>query len=289
MSWSPNDLLSDSDLLSYEGGILESFAKTNWLDKRRKAIEDWMFPILRVQGFTPERFRTRYEPCAVYGYTASTYSYQRANAISQTEDDINLATVFATPGTDVLYIGSDKQFRGLSVRMLAGVSAVAGTMTVSLWQDAWVNAPIQNGTLKTAGKPFSGGGAVTWDVPQDWVVRRVNASAYLYWAKVVLSATPTAATTCQIGVIRRSVLCAPLTLRTLSLIMREAPTSAAGPWTDKATYYEQEADAALQRALSLVGGEFDTDENDLISDTEAAQTNEDAGGASSGGHRMERY
>jgi hypothetical protein len=90
--------------------------------------------------------------------------------------------------------------------------------------------------------------------------------------KVTISAVPTGATASQIGVIRRSALCAPATLRTLTLIMHEAPSGGPGPWADKAAWYETEADAALQRALPLLGGEFDTDASDQVSATEAAQT-----------------
>jgi hypothetical protein len=45
--------------------------------------------------------------------------------------------------------------------------------------------------------------------------------------------------------------------RTLQLIFQEAPTGADGPWREKADFYKDEADAALQRALAICGGEFD--------------------------------
>lgn len=288
MSWSPNDLCSDDDLEIYEQNILDQFGRTDWMGKRSVALEHWLFPVLRGAGFNPERIRTRYETSATYGYTASAYTNYTSASISQTADDLPLATIFATPGTDALYVGFDKHFLGLSIRMLAGVSAVAGTLTVQYWNDAWTTQAIVNGTLKAAGKPFSGGGAVTWELQPDWVKRQINGSAFLYWVKVSVSATPTAGTSCQLGVIRRSVLSAPVTLRTLALIMREAPTGGPGPWADKALYYETEADAALQRALGLVASEIDTDQNDLLSPTEEAQTGTEVGGTG-GGWRMERY
>jgi hypothetical protein len=70
--------------------------------------------------------------------------------------------------------------------------------------------------------------------------------------------------------------------------MKEAPTGGSGPWLDKAAYYETEADAALQRALLICGGEFETDEppTDLISEEESEQTTAEAAGT---GWRMERY
>ena len=78
-----------------------------------------------------------------------------------------------------------------------------------------------------------------------------------------------------------------ITFRTLELIMREAPTSGSGPWAEKAEYYKGEADLALQRALQIIGGEFETDDppTDVISAEEAAQTTEQVG---AGGWKMER-
>jgi hypothetical protein len=269
-----SDLLTEADLLAYEANILTQFNQTDWLDKRAKAAEDWLAPILRTRGFAVERLRTRYEADAVRGYTGAAFSDLVGAAKDTTTDDLNLATIFATAGSDALYIGSVQPFRGLSVRMLDAVSAVAGTLTVSFWGDEWSALTITDGTAKTLGKPFSGGGAITWRVPSTWVTRTVDGSDPLYWVKVTVSATPTSAKAGQIGVIRRSSLCAPLVFRTLMLIMWEAPTGGGGPWAEKAFHYESEADAALQRALQICGGEFETDApaTDLISATEAEQT-----------------
>ena len=133
-------------------------------------------------------------------------------------------------------------------------------------------------TIQTAGRTLSAGGSVSWLLPYDWSARSVNGSDRLYWARITVSATPTGAQAGQIGVIRSSALRAPATFRTLELIFREAPAGEDGPWTAKATYYAEQADVALQRALSIIGGEFDTDNSDQISETEAAQTPEEVGG-----------
>lgn len=284
MSWRPNDLCTDADLLAYEQNILEQFNRTDWTEKRGKAIEDWLGPILRTHGFPLERLRTRYEVGAAYAYTGSSYSDKTDAVRSTTPDDLDLAATFATAGSDALYIGFKEKFRGLSIRLLDSVSSVSGTMTVAYWNDGWTNLTIADGTTKTTGKTLSGGGAVTWRVPDDWVTRPVNSSDALYWVKVTVSATPTGATAGQIGVIRRSLLCGPTTFRTLTLIFREAPTGSPGPWKEKADYYETEADAALQRALQVVGGEFDTDASDQVSDDEGEQTTAEI----TGGWRMER-
>jgi hypothetical protein len=271
VSWAPNDLVSDADLVAYESRILTSFNAADWEEKRRRALEDWLAPILRGQGFDLARLKTRFEVEAVQGYTASAYTDLLSGATNGTVDDINLATVFATPANDALFVGSALPFRGLSWRLLDAVSAVAGVASVKYWNDGWSALTVTDGTVKSSGKPFSGGGAMTWSVPLDWVLRKVNAVGPYYWAKVTVSAVPTSAKASQIGVIRRSALGAPATMRTLLLIMREAPTGGPGPWAEKAAWYESEADAALQRAIPLLGGEFDTDVSDQISVDEAAQ------------------
>jgi hypothetical protein len=282
MSWAPNDLVTDLDLRDYEEAVLSSFGQTTWQAKRTKALEDWLFPILRTHGFDPYRLRTRYEPDAVLGYTGAVYTDRTAAAVDATVDDLPLATIFATPASDALYIGSTQPFRGVSVRVQDTPSAVSGVLSVAYWTGAWTALLVADGTAQTAGVPFSGGGAVTWLLPVDWTVRAVNSSVARYWVKVTISATPTGATIGQLGVIRQSALRAPATYRTLQLIMAEAPTGAEGPWAAKQAFYEREATTALQRALQTIGGEFDTDASDTVSPTEAAQTADSASGGAWG-------
>ena len=69
--WAPTDLVSDADLTAYEAKVLTSFNVTDWAEKRRRALEDWLAPILRAQGFDLARLKTRFEPDSTLGYTAS--------------------------------------------------------------------------------------------------------------------------------------------------------------------------------------------------------------------------
>ena len=279
MSWSPNDLLTDQDLVAYEGQILTRFGVQNWEARRARVLEDWLWPQLRQAGFATERFRTRYTPDVVWGFTSSVYTDKTTDATSATVDDLNLATILAA-SSDALVIGSSQQFRGVSVRMHESVSSASSVLTVELWQDTWKSTQFTDGTQLTTGKPFSKGGALTWNLPADWVIRTLstNTTPY-YYARIKASATPTSAKAGQVSVIRRSVLCAPLAYKVLSMIFREAPVNQDGPWADRATYYEQEASIAFQRALALVGGEFDADDpaDDVLDADDQAQTREDAG------------
>lgn len=279
MSWHLSDLLDDADLVAYEQDILTKFGTDTWQARRTKALEDWLFPILKGRGFNPHRLRTRYECSKVFAYTASAYVDRTAAAKDDTTDDLNLATVFATPGSDALYIGSTEPFRGVFLRLLDNVSSAAGNMSVSYWSGGWESLTITDRTRATQ-KTLGQGGSVTWTLPVDWATRALNGSDPLYWVKVTVSATPTSAIASQIGVIRSSALRAPVTFRTLQLIFQEAPTSVDGPWREKAEFYKDEADLALQRALAIVGGEFDTDASDLVSQSESEQTPETAGGRS---------
>jgi hypothetical protein len=274
MSWHPNDLVSDLDLRDYEPAVLTSFGQTTWQARRTKAIEDWLFPILKTRGFNPFRLRTRFDPDQVWQYTSSAYTDITTAAQSSTDDDLNLATALATFATDALYIGSAEPFRGLFVRTLDTVSSATAALTVSYFNGTWKVLVIADGTAQTAGKTLSGGGSVTWALPIDWMTRKVNTSDQLYWVKVTISAVPTGGKASQIGVIRSSSLRAPVVFRTLQLIFQEAPTGADGPWREKADFYKGEADDALQRALAICGGEFDADGSDLVSETEAQQTAE---------------
>jgi hypothetical protein len=277
VSWHLTDLLDDTDLVAYEQDILSHFGADTWQARRTKALEDWLFPILKGRGFDPHRLRTRYECDTVFGFTGAAYSDQTSNAQDETANDVDLATVFATPSTDALYIGSSQPFRGVFVRLLDSVSSAAGNMAVSYWSGGWESLTITDRTRATQ-KTLGQGGSVTWTLPVDWATRALNGTDPLYWVKVTVSATPTGAAASQMGVIRSSALRAPVTFRTLQLIFQEAPTGVDGPWRDKAQFYKDEADLALQRALAIVGGEFDTDASDLVSESESVQTPETAGG-----------
>lgn len=279
MSWHPSDLLTDADLVAYERDILTRFNVSDWQARRTRVLEDWLWPQLRQAGFATERFRTRHTPHKAFSFISSTYADVTDAATNVTADDLNLATILAS-SSDALVVGSTQQFRGVSLRMLDAVSAVAATLTVELWQDGWRQVAVSDGTQGTAGTPFSRGGSITWSIPGDWVIRPLSTQATpLYWARLRLSATPTNAKAGQVSVIRRSVLCAPATYRTLAMIFREAPLQQDGPWADRAAWYETEASIAFQRALALVGGEFDADapSDDVLDREDEAQTREDAG------------
>lgn len=282
MSWMPNDLVSDADLVAYERTLFTAFNVEDWQARRQKALEDWLFPLLEGRGYPVQRLRTRFIPSKVFGYTSSAYTDKTTAA--QTSDGLDLAVILAG-ASDALYVGFTDPFRGLSLRQLDAVNATATAPTFALWNDAWV-APenLINDTIANS-IPFAKGGAVLWTLPESWVPRAVNSSDPLYWLKLTVSVVPTGAKVGPITVIRRSRLCAAVTFRTLSLIFREAPTSQDGPWLQKAEFYEAEAERAWLRVVGYLGSEFDVDGDDAISDDEAEQTDASVTG---GGWTLER-
>jgi hypothetical protein len=282
MSWHPNDLVTDADLSAYEREILTTFAVQDWRERRQKAIEDWLWPLLESKGFDPMRFRTRFDADQVWGQTSSIFTDLTSGA--QTASGLALATILAA-ASDYLYIGSTAPFRGLSVRMADAVNSTTSLLTLQVWADTWLNpADLLDGT-KRGTAVFAAGGAITWGVPDGLVRRSVNSSDDLFWARLAVSSAPTGAVAGPLAVIRRSRLCAAVTLRTLALIFREAPTQQAGPWMEKAEWYEAEAERAWTRVSGAIGGEFDTNDDDMIDPTEAAQT---AAEVSGGGLTLER-
>lgn len=281
MSWAPNDLVSDADLVAYERGILSQFAVNDWKTRRQKAIEDWLFPLLESRGFDPLRFRTRHTPPYAVATTSSVTTDKSTAA--KTNDGLNLATILAA-ASDVLYLGFDQPFRGVSIRMASGVNTVDSLLSVAVWADTWQAVTIEDGT-RVGGISLARGGAVTWPVPEALVRRSVNSLGPAYWARLSMSATPTGCTVGPITVIRRSRLCAAVTFRTLALIFKEAPIAQDGPWESKAVWYEAEAERAWLRVADHIGGEFDTNDDDAIDTTEDGQT---ADTVSGGGWRWER-
>ncbi len=282
MAWHPNDLLTDQDLIAYERKILTQFGAYGWQERRQKALQDWLFPLLEGRGFAPQRLRTRSIPAAVVSETSSVITDRTAAA--REDDGLSLAPILVA-GTDSLYIGSSEMFRGVSMRLTDAPSAVAATLTTRVWSDTWESPLDIASAVTVAGVPFAAGGAITWTLPEALVRRSVGGLGPYYWARLSTSATPTAGTTIgPIAVIRYSRLCAPVTYRTLALIFREAPISQDGPWREKAEWYEHEADKAWLRVADRIAAEFDTDNDDAISAPETAQTT----AAVAGGWTLER-
>lgn len=274
MSWHPADLVTDADLLAYETTILTQFNKVDWAQRRAKAIEDWLFPLVEARGFDPQRFRTRHQPTSVLGYTSSAFTDRTSAA--NTSDGVNLATVLAG-GSDALYIGFARPFRGVLLAMHELVnSTVDAALSAAVWTGVWTNVRVADDT-KIGLKGCARGGSLTWELPPGLIRRQLNNSDALYWVKLTAASVLTGASAGPLTVIQRSRLAAAVTFRTLELIFTEAQTDQEGPWRDKVEKYGKEATDAFDRVVNAIGPEFDSDDDDAIDGDEETQTAESAG------------
>lgn len=271
---SPGDLLTEADLRALDAGINTAFGDSlglRLIDKRRIAVTDWLMPRLEAAGYRADRLRTRHQPDAAFGFTGGVYTDLAAACGSATADDVALASLWATPASDALFLGHGRPFLGLFLGLTGTLNANASVLSVAAWNgQAWTSvAGLADGTVAAAGKTLSGGGRVTWRLPDDWVERAIN-GARAYWVRLQVSAALTAGTTANQALpILRSRLTHPTALHALSLIYREGASSRRGAWLEQADSYAEQAQAALDAVLPLVVDEFDADADDAVGPTEA--------------------
>jgi hypothetical protein len=116
-------------------------------------------------------------------------------ARNDTPDDIDLSTVFTTPGTDALYVGTAWGFSGLHVGMTGTKNATTSALTAKYYGPAgWTSLSAADGTSVTA-KTFARAGRVTWIEPTDWQrVRLAGTGEEFFWIELTVSATLTSGT-----------------------------------------------------------------------------------------------
>ncbi len=107
---------------------------------------------------------------------------------------MNLSTVFATFGTDKLYLGFPGEADGLQVKMLDSLNANASILTVKYSGAAgWTTLTATDGTT-TSGKVFAKGGRITWTIPTDWQRQTLHDDNAYFWIQLSISAALTAGT-----------------------------------------------------------------------------------------------
>lgn len=271
---SPADVLTDADLGTLQDELELEFGDQTTdllIEKRRIAVLDWLSPRLEAAGYVPARHRTRVQPAAAWGYTASAYTNLTTAAGDDAAADVALSTVLATPSTDALYVGHTVPFRGLFVRLDGVVNANTSTLTVAAWTGRGWQAVsrLNDDTAVASGKTLSGGGRLSWDTPDEWVPRAVN-DVTAYWVKLTVSAALSATPAAQILPIVRSRLAQPATLLVASLMHRSGSAGRRGAWLEQAQDEEARAEKALAVILPLIADEFDQDADDAVGANEAS-------------------
>jgi hypothetical protein len=173
-----------------------------WLERDFNAQSDSAFTDLSRRQFASimlpaitDRILDRWAPDWVFQLTDGTFTDRTTAARDDTENDLDIAAVFVTPGADRLYVGALWEFEGLMVKLLDAVNANASVLTVNYWSDSeWKSIVATDGTA-AAGKTFGQSGRLTWTLPTDWERRRWNGTAEeFYWIELVVSATLTPGT-----------------------------------------------------------------------------------------------
>lgn len=200
-----------------------------------------------------DRITDRWNADWAFRFTGGSYVDITNELRNDTQEDVNLATAFATFGTDRIYIGAPFEFQGLFVKLLNHVNAIASVLTVKYWaNNQWTTIQVIDGT-SASGKTFAQSGRLTWTPPIDWERRQLNGTAdEYYWVELSISAALTAGTAAtQILPIRApDALKRIATYLALYHILNGLATAAATPadWQTKAQAYWDKA-VALYSAV----------------------------------------
>ena len=289
MGWSALTLVSDSDLGALEPEATAAAAPwgaTTWANPRAEAKRDIKIWIERDYGAripgVADKVLDTYKPDVVLGYTGSAFTDYTDAAANDTDEDIDLAAVLATFGTDRLYVAYAGEMDALDVKLLDSVNAITSTLTVKYWGGSqWTSISATDGTSATS-KTFAKSGRLTWTLPSDWKRRTMNgdSNAY-YWLELSISAALTAGTSAsQILTVRApDGLKRVAAYQSLGYILKGLAAQAASPDTwlarvnnrDKTGYWDLAT--ALYASLRDSGGiPIDVDADDTIDPEEGETT-----------------
>lgn len=201
MGWAGLSLVSDAEIGQLEPEAVASgspWGAVTWSSARTEAKRDlkiWLemdFP--DIVGVA-DRVVDTWAPDWVFGYTGSAYTDLTDTARNDTEADVSLSGVFATFGTDKLYIGAAWEFDALKVLMTGTRNANASTMTVKYSGPAgWTSISPTDGTAVSTAT-FGKTGRITWTTPTDWQRITLNGTSdEYYWIEISVSAALTSGT-----------------------------------------------------------------------------------------------
>lgn len=275
MSWTHLTLVTDAELAALEpeaGHPSEPWGQTAWTNARAEAKRDLQIWIDADYPSVPgasDRIRDRWAPDLVWQYTSAGYTDRTSEVSDDTEEDLDLSAVFATPASDALYVGAGYEFSGLFVKLLDSLNANASVLTVKYWNSAgWTALTTSDGTVAATGKTLSGSGRVTWTIPSSWERRTINGSDPWYWVQLTVSATLTSGTAAtQILPIRApSALKRVAAYLALHHICQGLAAQAATPeyWQAKAESYWTKGQDLYTRIRQGGGIPFDLNQDDVI-------------------------
>ena len=204
MSWNALQLCTDQDIGALEPEATDPsrpWKFASWAKQRTEAKRDlriWLETDFAEIPGVADRVLDRWKPEYLFTYTAGVYSDKTSELSDDEEEDVNLATVFATAGTDRICIGASWEFEGLFIKLLDSVNTTASVLTAKYWgKNQWTAVPSQSdGTIQATGKTLGQSGRISWVLPVDWERRTLNGTGdEYYWIELSVSVTPLSTTT----------------------------------------------------------------------------------------------
>lgn len=204
MPWSSLVLATDAELGNIEPEATSStrpWGAASWpkaIAEAKRDLKIWLERDYAAQLGLPsvaDRVLDRWAPEWVFGYTGGAYTDLTTKTRDDEPEDVDLAAALATFGTDRLYIGAGWEFEGVALQLLDSLNAITSVLTVKYWSPTgWAALQVVDGTA-VSGKTGAQSGRVTWQLPTDWAMRRLNGTGDEYfWVELSVSAALTAGT-----------------------------------------------------------------------------------------------
>lgn len=286
--WAGLTLVTDADLGAIEpqaiaaGSVRPPWGQRTWPEARAEAKREVKILVETTFPDVPraaDRVLDVQPPDAVLRYDGSTYTDLTTAAVDPTEDDVDLATIFAT-GSGKLYLGADYQFDGIAVVLKDSRNAAAAALTAK-YSGAAGFAAIPDAVDGTAvsSAAFAQSGRISWPtVPAAWTRRIVSSLTAdpLFWVELSLSASLAGTITAtQILTVRApDGLKRVATLLALSYILNGLERQAGKPsdWQDKAAYYREQGLALFQLLKERGGIPVDRNRDAVVTEAEVIDT-----------------
>jgi hypothetical protein len=283
MSWDSLVIVDDTDLGRFEPEAIhpdQPWDAASWptqIEQAKRTLRVWVDADYADVLGASDRIRDRYAVTEAKALTGGAYTDIVTAAADATEEDIDLAGVYATPASDYVYLGAPWTFTGVFVHLLDSVNDATSALTVAYWaKNQWQSVPSQSDGTSVGGDTFAQSGRVTWGRITDWERRSLDGSDEgIYWVRLAVSATLTAGTAAS-GL---SALRTPEGLRhvaaflALGYIMRGLAAQSADPeeWRTRSEDYIGDARTLYDRLKATGGIPIDRDQSGAIDSGERGE------------------
>lgn len=201
MSWSGLALVSDSELGQLEPEAVapaKPWGRVTWSDARAEAKRDlriWLEMDYPDVPGVADRVLDRWEPDYAFTSTGGAVTDRTSQNNDDEEDDLDLATIFTTIGTDRFYIGAAWGFDGLYVHMTGTRNAAASVLTVKYSGPTGFTALTHTDGTAVSGVTLAQSGKITWVSPSTWQRQREHGTGdEFFWIELSVSGALTAST-----------------------------------------------------------------------------------------------